>query len=175
MLLPGRREALILGATGLGALVAGSVVGALALQSGSGAADLLAASFIDLTGRPRPIREWQGRVLLCNFWATWCEPCREEVPLLIAAQQQYFAQGLTIVGIGIDSAEKIRQFSAKYRIGYPSLVGNAEAFTLLRRLGNRSGGLPYSVVLDRNGALSSRKLGAFARHELVKVLAGFLR
>jgi len=172
---PGRREALILGVTGLGALVAGSVVGALALQSGSGAADLLAASFVDLTGRARPIREWQGRVLLCNFWATWCEPCREEVPLLNAAQQQYFARGLTIVGIGIDSVEKIREFSAKYRISYPSLVGNADAFTLLRRLGNRAGGLPYSVVLDRNGALASRKLGAFGRAELEQVLAGMLR
>src|SRR5260370_5672435 len=111
---PGRREALILGVTGLGALVAGSVVGALALQSGSGAADLLAASFLDLTGRPRPIREWQGRGLLCNFWATWCEPCREEVPLLSAAPQQYAARGLPIVGIGIRSADKIPEFSAKY-------------------------------------------------------------
>jgi thiol-disulfide isomerase/thioredoxin len=172
---PGRRDALILGATGLGALVAGSVVGALALQSGSGAADLLSASFADLTGRQTPIREWQGRVLLCNFWATWCEPCRDEVPLLNAAQQQYLAQGLTIVGIGIDSAEKIRQFSAKYRIVYPSLVANADAFVLLRSLGNRSGGLPYSVVLDRKGALVSRKLGAFRREELDQVLAGILR
>lgn len=172
---PGRRDALILGATGLGALVAGSVVGALALQSGSGAADLLSASFADLTGRQTRIREWQGRVLLCNFWATWCEPCRDEVPLLNAAQQQYLAQGLTIVGIGIDSAEKIRQFSAKYRIVYPSLVANADAFALLRSLGNRSGGLPYSVVLDRKGALVSRKLGAFLREELDQVLAGILR
>lgn len=172
---PGRRDALILGATGLGALVAGSLVGALALQSGSGAAKLLAASFVDLGGRPRPIREWQGRVLLCNFWATWCEPCREEVPLLIAAQQQYFARGLTIVGIGIDSASKIREFSAKYGISYPNLVGNADAFTLLRSLGNRSGGLPYSVVLDRKGTLVNRKLGAFLREELDQVLAGILR
>jgi len=172
---PGRRDALILGATSLGALVAGSVVGALALQSGSGAAGLLAASFVDLSGRRRPIREWRGRVLLCNFWATWCEPCQEEIPLLDAAQQQYLAHGLTIVGIGIDSAKKIRQFSAKYRISYSILVGNAEALTLLRRLGNRSGGLPYSVLLDRNGALSSRKLGAFARDELEQVLAGMLR
>ncbi len=160
--------------TGLCALVAGSLAGALALQSRSGAADLLAASFVDLTGRPRPIREWQGRVLLCNFWATWCEPCREEVPLLVTAQQQYFARGLTIVGIGIDSAEKIRQFSAKYRIIYPSLVAGADSLTLLRRLGNRTGALPYSVVLDRNGALASRKLGAFARAELEQVLAGLL-
>ena len=172
---PGRRDALILGATGLGALLAGSVVGALALQSSSGAADLLAASFVVLTGRPRSVREWQGRVLLCNFWATWCEPCREEVPLLIAAQQQYLAKGLTIVGIGIDSAENIRQFSATYGISYPSLIGSADVFMLLRRLGNRSGGLPYTVVLDRKGALASRKLGAFRREELDQVLAGMLR
>jgi thiol-disulfide isomerase/thioredoxin len=174
-MMPGRRDALILGATGLGALVAGSVVGALALQSGSGAANLLSASFADLTGRQTPIREWQGRVLLCNFWATWCEPCRNEIPLLNAAQQQYLPQGLTIVGIGIDSAEKIREYSAKYGIVYPSLVANADAFVLLRSLGNQSGGLPYSVVLDRKGTMVSRKLGAFLREELHQVLAGTLR
>jgi thiol-disulfide isomerase/thioredoxin len=172
---PGRRDALILGATGLGAMAAGALVGALALQSASGAAELLAASFVDLGGRPRQLREWQGRVLLCNFWATWCEPCREEIPLLVAAQQQYLNQGLTIVGIGIDSVEKIREFSAKYRISYPSLVADPEALGLLRRLGNRSGGLPYSVILDRNGALARRNLGAYGRVELENVLAGLLR
>jgi hypothetical protein len=81
-----RRELLILGAAGVTAAAAGALVGALALQSRSGAATLLAQTFLDTAGKPRRLQEWQGRVIVCNFWATWCAPCREEIPLLKAAQ-----------------------------------------------------------------------------------------
>ena len=108
---PGRREALILGGAGLAAAAAGAVVGAFTLQSRSGAADLLGARFPDLAGRPRRLLDWKGRALLCNFWATWCAPCREEIPLLDAAKQNTPATRVELVGIAIDSADKIREFS----------------------------------------------------------------
>lgn len=171
----GRREALILGGVGLAAAAAGAVVGVLALQSRSGAADLLAARFQDLDGRPRRLLEWQGRVLLCNFWATWCAPCREEIPLLVAAKQQWSNSGGEIVGIGIDSAVKIREFVRTYKVNYPVLVADATAISLLRSLGNRSGGLPYTVVLDRRGAVTHRHLGALTEADLRQVLASFVR
>src|SRR5688572_262302 len=107
---PGRRELLILGGVAGVAAVAGGVAGALFLQSQSGAATLLSSQFPDLSGRARRLSEWQGQPLLCNFWATWCAPCREELPLLDAAQQQYRAQGLQVLGIGIDSAANIREY-----------------------------------------------------------------
>jgi peroxiredoxin len=167
----GRREALILAGIGIAAGAGGALVGALALQSGSGAAELLTARFSDLEGRPRRLRDWQGRALLCNFWATWCAPCREEVPLLVAAKQQAAASDVEIVGIGIDSADKIREFAATHRINYPLLLADATALALLRTLGNRSGGLPYTVGLDRNGALVVRHLGALKEPELRQVVA----
>jgi thiol-disulfide isomerase/thioredoxin len=167
----GRRDALILGAAGVVAAATGALFGVLALQARSGAADLLAARFNDLEGRPRRLLEWQGRALLCNFWATWCAPCREEIPLLVAAQQQWRVAGAQIVGIGIDSVDKIREFAENYKITYPLLIGDATALTLLRSLGNRTGGLPYSVGLDRSGALVSRHLGALKEAELRQVLA----
>lgn len=169
-----RREALILGAVGLAAAAAGAVVGVLALQTRSGAADLLAARFHDLDGRPRRIIEWRGRVLVCNFWATWCAPCREEIPLFVAAKQQYSPTDVEFVGIGIDSADKIREFAATYRINYPLLVADATAIGLLRALGNRSGALPFTAVFDRSGGLAYRRLGALTETELRQVLAGFL-
>jgi thiol-disulfide isomerase/thioredoxin len=166
----GRRELLLLGAAGAAAAAAGAVVGALALQARSGAADLLAARYPDLDGRVRRLLDWQGRVLLCNFWATWCAPCREEVPLLVSAKQQWAANGFEIVGIGIDSADKIREFSQTYKINYPVLIADGTALELLRKLGNRGGGLPYTVVLDATGSIVHRQLGAVSAPDLRRLL-----
>lgn len=166
----GRRDALLLAAAGIAAAAAGAVAGALALQSRSGAADLLAARYPDLEGRVHRLLDWGGRVLLCNFWATWCAPCREEVPLLVAAKRQWGPSGFEIVGIGIDSAENIREFSRIHRVNYPVLVADGSALGLLRKLGNRGGGLPYTVVLDRTGAIAHRHLGAFSNADLRRVL-----
>src|SRR5262245_38931631 len=167
----GRRDALVIAGAGLAAAAAGALFGVFALQSRSGAAELLAAPFTDLDGRPRRLREWQGSALLCNFWATWCAPCREEVPLLVAAKQHWLPKGAEIVGIGIDSVDKIREFSENYKINYPVLVAGPAAVELIRRLGNRTGGLPYTVALDRSGALIESHLGALREGELRQALA----
>jgi len=170
-----RREALILGAIGAGAAVAGGLLGALALQAQSGAADLLATPFRDLSGARRTLREWRGRVVLCNFWATWCAPCREEIPMLIAVREVFAAKGAEIVGIGIDQAAKVEEFARTYGITYPVLIAEADAIELMRRLGNALGGLPYTVVVDRVGAVADRRLGALTRAEVEGVLEGLLR
>jgi thiol-disulfide isomerase/thioredoxin len=169
-----RRDLLILGGIGTAAAVAGALSGVLALQSGSGAAELLAARLTDLEGRPRRLLEWQDTALLCNFWATWCAPCREEVPLLVAAKRKGLPASIEIVGIGIDSVSKIREFAITYEINYPLLVGDATTLAVIRALGNRSGGLPYTVALDRHGALAERKLGALKEPELRQVLASLV-
>lgn len=169
-----RRDALILAGVGVAAAAAGALSGVVVLQSRSGAAELLAAGFRDLEGRPRRLLEWQGRALLCNFWATWCAPCREEIPLLVAAKQQLALHGTEIIGIGIDHVDKIREFASIFKINYPLLVADATALGVLRMLGNASGGLPYTVALDRSGAIAGRKLGAFTDAELRQVLASLL-
>ena len=174
-MLPARRETLILGAVGLTAAAAGALIGVFALQSSSGAAELLAAPFRDLSGKTRRLIEWQGRVLVCNFWATWCAPCREEIPLLIAAQRQYDHKHLRIVGIGIDSAAKIAEFSKQLGINYPLLIAESSGVEAMKRLGNKAGGLPYTVIFDRGGSIALRKLGAFSGPELEGILAKLLR
>lgn len=159
----------------MGAAALGGVVAALTLQARSGAADLLASRFPDLSGRMRPLLEWQGHGLVCNFWATWCAPCREEIPLLNAAQQKYAANGLQVVGIAVDSAANVRQFITSTEIHYPVLLAGAAAIDLMRELGNTTGGLPYTVLLDSRGRLAGRKLGAFSARELEAALAALLR
>src|SRR6266513_6192091 len=133
---PARREVLILGAIGAGAALAGGLAGALALQAQSGAADLLEAPFRDLSGAKRTLREWQGRVLVCNFWATWCSPCREEIPMLVAVRAAFAAKGAEVVGIGIDQASQVDEFAKTYGITYPVLIADLHAMALMNHLGN---------------------------------------
>ena len=112
---------------------------------------------------------------MCNFWATWCAPCREEIPLLVAAQQQYSKRTLQIVGIGIDRADKIGEFAEQYKMNYTLLVADPTIIDTMKQLGNRSGGLPFTVVLDRRGAVAKTRLGALKPGELDQILAPLLR
>jgi len=176
-LTPRRREALLLGLAGIAAAAAGFLVGPALLQSGRGREEgfLQSASFPDLDNRTRRLSEWHGKVLVCNFWATWCAPCREEIPLLVAARRKYGHNGTEIVGIAIDNGAKVREFSASFNISYPVLLAGADGLNLMRELGNSAGGLPYTVIADRQGALVHRKLGALKAGELDGLLESLTR
>jgi thiol-disulfide isomerase/thioredoxin len=162
----GRREFLALGAIGGAAAAAGALLGVLGLQGEGSAEPLLAESFVDLDGRPTRLGDWSSPVLLCNFWATWCDPCREEVPLLVAARQRFAPNGFEVAGIGVDNAAKLRQFAKDYDVPYPVLVAGGGAPDLLRVLGNKAAALPYSVIVDRQRRITYRKLGAWKKAEL---------
>ena len=140
---------MVLGGIGLAAAVAGAFFGPLAVQFGSGAADLLSASFPDAAGRPQRLNQWLGKPVVVNFWATWCAPCLEEVPLLVDFHRHYASKGVEVVGICADQVVKMLEFASSYKIGYTLLVADASVFTLLRKIGNSPGVLPYSVVVDR--------------------------
>ena len=156
----------MLGAVGVAAAIAGALFGAFGVQRATGAADLLRLTLPDLEGRPTALNSWPGRVLVVNFWATWCAPCLEEMPLLAATQQTFAGRGLQTVGIALDQVDKIRDFAAKVPVSYPLLVAGGEAIALMQKLGNPTGGLPFTVILDRTGGLAHRKLGAFKGAEL---------
>lgn len=170
-----RRDWLILGGVAAGAALTGGIVGALTLQAQSGAAALLSTAFPDLSGRPRRVAEWRGQALLCNFWATWCAPCREELPLLNESFVENASNGVQVVGIAIDTGPNVREYLKVVHVSFPVLVGEASAIHLMRALGNSTGGLPFTAVLDRAGRVRRRKLGAYTRAELRQEVAGLLR
>ena len=172
-----RRDALILGAAGIAATAAGFLVGPALLRLGAGGEGeaLWAAQFPDLEGKVRQLTEWRGKILVCNFWATWCTPCREEIPLLVAAREKYGLQGVEIVGIAIDNPVNVRDYSASFKIPYPVLLAGADGLDLMHQLGNNSGGLPYTVVTDRLGELAHRKLGAMRQSEVEAILGPLAR
>ena len=135
---------------------------------------LTRATFPDLAGNSTTLSHWQGKVVVVNFWASWCPPCREEIPGLIRMQGRYAANGVQIVGIAVDSAEKSRQAAAEMTINYPVLVAGLEAIDLTRKLGNPAGGLPYTIVLDRQGGLVATHLGLLSEAQLEQILRPLL-
>jgi thiol-disulfide isomerase/thioredoxin len=170
----GRRDALVLTAAGLAAAAAGFLVGPAFLGREPAPKALFEARFADLEGKARQLSEWRGKVLVCNFWATWCAPCREEMPLLAAARTKYAPNGVEIVGIAIDNGAKVGQFTRSLGIPYPILLSEADGLEHMRRLGNSSGGLPYTVVFDRQGRAAHRKLGALKPGDLDGILGPLL-
>ncbi len=96
---------------------------------------------------------------MVNFWATWCAPCREEIPDWSTFRPKYGPNGVEIVGIAIDSADKVRDFVKIFGIAYPVLVGGMETIDLMRTLGNKAGGLPLPSSLDRDGRVVAAHLG----------------
>lgn len=128
----------------------------------------------DLAGKEHRLEEWRGRVVVLNFWATWCPPCREEIPLFIEFQKRQGAQGLQFVGIAIDDAAAVAAYQREIGINYPSLLAGDGGLNLMRAYGNGAGGLPFSVILDRDGRIAARKVGAFRRVELEALLSPLL-
>lgn len=123
-------------------------------------------SFPDPEGRPQALSQWRGQVVVLNFWASWCAPCREEMPDFAALRTQYHARGVEFVGIAIDSPANVAQFLQQQPVNYPVLIGEGAAHGLVRQLGNPSGALPYTIVLDRDGKVALTHLGRLPRATL---------
>ncbi len=134
-------------------------------------AKLMQTSLPDVDNRPHQLSDWRGKILLVNFWAPWCPPCVAEMPELVALQNEMAAKNLQIVGIGIDSPSNIRQFSEKHDISYPLLVAGMQGTELSRELGNQAGGLPFTVLLDKDGQVRQTYLGKLNMEKLRADLA----
>jgi thiol-disulfide isomerase/thioredoxin len=113
-------------------------------------------------------------VLVVNFWATWCAPCREEMPLFVRAQREMGAKGLQFVGIAVDDAAKVRAFADEIGLNYPALVGGYGAMELSKTLGNSIMALPFTVVVDRTGAVALTHLGPIKEAQLDAILRQLL-
>jgi thiol-disulfide isomerase/thioredoxin len=105
----------------------------------------------DIDGRETSSANWAGKVVIINYWASWCPPCVREMPLLIQTQDELGPAGVQVVGIAVDRLEDVKKFIADYPVNYPILMANPEAVALSRRLGNRVEGLPFTVIFDRRG------------------------
>ncbi len=130
-----------------------------------------AFSLRDLSGKPLKLADFRGKVVLVDFWATWCVPCRVEIPHFIALQKKYASQGFTLIGISMDdTAEPVPAVVKKYGINYPVAVGDA---ALAERFGGVLG-LPVAIVIDRNGVIRERYDGVTSADTFEKVVVSLL-
>jgi len=117
----------------------------------------------DLNGVKHNITEWQGNVIILNFWATWCPPCQKETPLFVDLQEEYGKRGVQFIGVAIDDPQKVVDFTDTYGVNYPMLVGAEDAISIAKQYGNRFGSLPYTVVINRQGKISYIQNGELKR------------
>lgn len=115
----------------------------------------------DLDGRPRDLSEWQGRPRLLNFWASWCGPCIEEMPLLDAFAATQPAGGVQTIGIALDEPGAVREFLARVPARYPHLIETPGSGDSSVRLGNTRSVLPFSVLIDAEGRVQRLRVGSF--------------
>ncbi len=153
---------------GLAALMAGSYFGIQQFGTRQSASSTLQQLELpDINKDIRKGEEWLGKVVIVNHWATWCAPCREEIPMLIDYHQQMQASGVQVVGIAHDTLPATRIFSDEVGISYPSLWVIDGAAELLIRHGNKlAGALPFTAIFDRNGKLVQTKLGIISVAQL---------
>lgn len=118
--------------------------------------------------------DFDGRVVLYNFWATWCEPCRREMPMLMDLQAQYGQQGLQVVGVAVDEVENASAFVAEYGISYPNLAGITDVMKVNLEYGNVEGVLPYSVLVDRDGVIRWQYIGEIPHTAITTLLENYL-
>lgn len=150
----------------------GGVAVAAEIESMPSADPVFAATLADFDGKPVPLAELKGKLAVLNFWATWCGPCRIEIPHLVEAQEKYGPRGVVFMGAAVeDNADSVRDFGKAYGITYPvAMAGKDRGIALLRALGNKIAGLPFTIVLDRQGNIVAAKRGIMTPARLQQIL-----
>ncbi len=128
-----------------------------------------------LDGKQHGLAEWRDKVVLLNFWASWCSPCQSEIRDLVTFQTRYGAEGLQVVGIGMDDETKLRNVQRSLGINYPVLLSKPSGGALMSRYGNREGVVPYSVLISRMGEVVYTHAGTIDRETFAQQVLPLLK
>jgi thiol-disulfide isomerase/thioredoxin len=168
------RRGLLMGSAALAAGVAGAGAAWWRYRpldaSAAAEAAFWSSHFDSPDGSVLEMARWRGQPLLVNFWATWCPPCVEELPLLNAFQREHGPQGWQVIGIAVDQPSAVQRFLQKLPLDFPVGIAGLGGAELSRSLGNAAGGLPYSLLWGRDGRVQERKLGQLSEKDLSRWL-----
>ena len=128
----------------------------------------------DLTGKQRNIEEWDGKVLAVNFWATWCEPCKQEIADFNLLQKQYGGKGFQFIGVALDDLDAVQTYLKTSTIAYPVLIGEDQATKIAGRYGDDEGVVPYTAFINRKGQIAFIQYGAMSQDLARQVIDSLL-
>jgi thiol-disulfide isomerase/thioredoxin len=134
------------------------------------AATVPSFSLADREGRMRTLADWQGKALIVNFWATWCAPCRKEIPLLQELQRDHADEGFQVVGIAVDFRDKVLSYADEMKIDYPLLIGEQEAMDAASAFGVEAVGFPFTIFTDTQGRIVAAHMGELTRPQADLIL-----
>ncbi len=166
-------KTIIFGIAAIIALTAGIYAQQLTQQpvAAQQSADILPEfAFPDLDGKQRSISEWRDKVLVINFWATWCPPCLKEIPEFIELQNELGEKGLQFIGIAIEERQPVDEFLEFAGINYPVLIADDAGIDLSQRLGNIVNTVPFTIVVDRQGNVVHRQFGEFSKKLITEII-----
>jgi thiol-disulfide isomerase/thioredoxin len=132
---------------------------------------LLGMTYPDLNGANQPLSQWRGKVLVVNFWATWCEPCKKEIPEFVKVQAKFRDKGVVFVGIALDEKDKVAAMSKELGINYPVLIAPLSAIDVSKAAGNKMSALPFTAILNRDGHVVLGKLGGLDDTGLTQIIS----
>jgi thiol-disulfide isomerase/thioredoxin len=133
-------------------------------------APIFAASFPDEKGQQQKLAQYAGKIVVLNFWATWCEPCREEMPELSALHQIYQGKNVVVLGVAIDDVATINDFLKETKVSYPLFSAEMEGMEIAANLGNDKAVLPYTVIIKADGSVAKTYFGRISKPLLEETL-----
>jgi thiol-disulfide isomerase/thioredoxin len=132
-------------------------------------------SLQDRDGKLRSIHSWPGKSLIVNFWATWCEPCQREIPLLIKLNHDRAAEGFQLIGVAVDAREDVLRFADERKLDYPLLIGEEDGLAAINAFGVQTVGFPFTVFTDNGGRIVALHLGEITEKDLTAILSAVER
>ena len=139
------------------------------------AKSLYNTKLIRIDGTAANADAYRNKIIVLNFWATWCPPCREEMPELSQLHTQYQQQNVTVLGVAIDEPSAVAEYLKNAPVSYPVLLTENESFDLASQLGNNQAVLPYTVIIDENGSIIETFMGRITKEKLEKPLHKLLK
>lgn len=159
----------------LGGVIRYFALNPLSSQPQINANPLFKAALIKADGSAASAKTYRNKIIVLNFWATWCPPCREEMPELSALHTQYQNQNITVLGIAIDETAAVADYLKQSPVSYPVFLTENESFELASQLGNNQGVLPYTIIIDADGNVIETFMGRITKEMLEKPLLKLLK